>query len=918
MAIYHFSAKVISRATGRSAVAAAAYRSASELHDERLGRSHDYSDKTGVVHSEVLLPGGAPGRLSDRTTLWNEVEAGEKRKDAQLAREVEFSIPREMSQADGVALARDFVQREFVDRGMVADLNVHWDFASDGAPKPHAHVMLAMREVGPDGFGKKVREWNATSELTGWRERWAEHANERLASLGIDASIDHRSFKDQGVNLEPQHKIGPAGQRRAKRGEDAERAADHVRIARDNGAKIIAEPGIALDAITRQQSTFTTRDLAMFVHRHSDGKEQFDQAMGAVRSAPEFVALGTDGRGRERFTSRDMLDTEARLERAGDELANGRGHGVADRHREAAIGAAEGRGLALSGEQADALHHVTSDGDLALVVGYAGTGKSAMLGVAREAWEREGYTVRGAALSGIAAENLEAGSGIQSRTLASYEHAWGRDRDELTGRDVLVVDEAGMVGSRQMERVLSHARAAGAKVVLVGDPEQLQAIEAGAAFRALAERHGAAEITQVRRQRDEWQRDATRELATGRTSEALDRYADAGMVQGHATCQEAKAALVEGWAAERNASPGKSQVILAHTRADVAELNGLARVRLRDAGELGHDQAVQTGRGERAFAAGDRLMFLKNERSMDVKNGTLGTVEHIEGDRLSVRLDGAERRSVAFDVKDYADVDHGYAATIHKAQGVTVDRAHVLATPTMDRHMAYVGLTRHRDSVALHYGTDDFARGQVDVARVLGRERPKDTTLDYAQGFAERRGIIPARDGIEVPARAQERARAPFAGLRLGREVADRQTDQQVGAPSKGRFAGLKLGRRDQAEAPQRGTGDRLEQAVSGYAEAWRDAQRMTARRLPVLPHQAQELDRAGKALDAQRPHGAADLAAAFKRTPGLDQAIGRGEAGRGVEAMNAAGRARAEGKDRDIAKEIGLPPRTRDRGMER
>ena len=125
MAIYHFSAKVISRANGSSAVASAAYRSASELHDERLGRSHNFSNKAGVEHSEIMAPEGSPERWQDREALWNEVEAGEVRKDAQLAREIEFSIPREMSQAQGVELARDFVQTEFVDRGMVADLNVH-------------------------------------------------------------------------------------------------------------------------------------------------------------------------------------------------------------------------------------------------------------------------------------------------------------------------------------------------------------------------------------------------------------------------------------------------------------------------------------------------------------------------------------------------------------------------------------------------------------------------------------------------------------------------------------------------------------------------------------------------------------------------------------------------------------------------
>ena len=495
MAIYHFSAKVVSRANGSSAVASAAYRSASELHDDRLGRNHDFSNKAGVIHSEVMLPQGAPERLNDRTTLWNEVEAGEKRKDAQLAREVEFSIPREMNEKQGVALAQDFVKKQFVDRGMVADLNVHWDKAKDGSSKPHAHVMLAMRDVGPQGFGKKNRDWNSTELLKDWREAWSAHVNERMAELGLEGRIDHRSYEAQGIELEPQHKIGPAASRRPEQGLEAERIEDHARIARENGEKIIANPSIALDAITRQQATFTTRDLATFAFRHSDGKEQFDQVMGAVRVSPELVALGKDGRDQERFTSRDMIVVENRLERAGDELAARGDHGLPAAAIRGAVAAAGSKGLVLGEEQQAALEHIVGPSGIANVIGYAGTGKSAMLGVARDGWERAGYNVRGAALSGIAAENLEGGSGIASRTIASLEHAWGQGREQLGPRDVLVVDEAGMIGSRQMERVLSQARDAGAKVVMVGDPEQLQAIEAGAAFRSVTERHGAAEIT---------------------------------------------------------------------------------------------------------------------------------------------------------------------------------------------------------------------------------------------------------------------------------------------------------------------------------------------------------------------------------------------------------------------------------------
>src|SRR5579885_479337 len=252
MAIYHFSAKVISRAVGSSADVSAAYRSASRLPDERLGRDHDFSNKAGVVHSEILLPEGAPEQLGDRATLWNTVEAGEVRRDAQLAREVEFAIPREMTEAQSIELARDFVQREFVD------------------------------------------------------------------------------------------------------------------------------------------ATFTHRDLAAFVHRHSDGKEQFDRAMSAVGGSPELVPLGKDGHGRERFTSRDMIAVEARLEHAADELSGAHHHRVSEQSRTAALDAAESRGFVLSGEQRDAFEHVTGREGLASVVGYAGSGKSAMLEVAREAWEAGG------------------------------------------------------------------------------------------------------------------------------------------------------------------------------------------------------------------------------------------------------------------------------------------------------------------------------------------------------------------------------------------------------------------------------------------------------------------------------------------------------------------------------------------------
>lgn len=290
MAIYHLHVKVIGRKAGSSAVASAAYRSASRLRDDRLEHSHDFSSKRGVVHSEVMVPENAPEHLSDRERLWNDVEAFEVRKDTQLAREVEFALPRAMRQVQSM-------------------------------------VMLTIRSVDVGGFGPKVREWNATQMVERWRERWAELANERLAELDIDARIDHRRLEAQGIALEPQTKIDAPAMRIGGEGiEAADRAEMHREIAHNNGVRIIADPSMALDAITHQQSTFTRRHMAMFAHRHSDGVEQFNAVMGAMRSAPELVERGGDGRGEDCFTTREMIETEQRSHRAAELMAETEGH----------------------------------------------------------------------------------------------------------------------------------------------------------------------------------------------------------------------------------------------------------------------------------------------------------------------------------------------------------------------------------------------------------------------------------------------------------------------------------------------------------------------------------------------------------------------------------------------------------------
>jgi len=212
MAVYHLRAKIISRSKSErgavesaayrsggnySVMAAAAYRAGESLQDDKNGVRHDYTAKKHIEYTEILLPESAPSWMADREQLWNAVEACEKRKDAQLAREIEISLPRELKPGERADLVREFASEHFVQKEMIADIAIHNPKASDGEEQPHAHILLSTRTVDENGFGKKERAWNEHELVKHWRAAWADKANEALEAAGHDARIDHRSLKEQ-------------------------------------------------------------------------------------------------------------------------------------------------------------------------------------------------------------------------------------------------------------------------------------------------------------------------------------------------------------------------------------------------------------------------------------------------------------------------------------------------------------------------------------------------------------------------------------------------------------------------------------------------------------------------------------------------------------------------------------------------
>ena len=468
MAIYHLTAKVISRARGQSITAAAAYRSSSVLRDERYGVTHNYTRQGKVAHAQIMSPPGAPAWVYDRESLWNRVEAGERRRDAQLARAIEVSLPLELTDTENAALVRDYIAQEFVAKGMIADFCIR----RGDSDHPYAHILLTLREATPTGFGPKMRQWNRKSNLLDWRAAWAERANQHLARAGHAVRIDHRTLEAQQSELTPGRNTGVGRGRQREQtlpSHIQERVAERQRIAKENGETILQDPTVALRALSRQRPIFTRQELLQFLQSRTADQAQLDAALAAVMASSEWVALDCGGDGPARFTTQDMLEAEKSLMKRVAAMAR-RGHGASPLPR-----TPEPPLYALTEAQRGVLEYMLAEGDIKAFAA-AGSGMGAILSAARELWESRGMRVTGVALSRVAAENLQASSGIQSQTLAAQEAEWMEGRNTYTFNHVLVIDGAEMIGLKQLERLLAVADKARGKVVLVGDSQQLEAM----------------------------------------------------------------------------------------------------------------------------------------------------------------------------------------------------------------------------------------------------------------------------------------------------------------------------------------------------------------------------------------------------------------------------------------------------------
>jgi conjugative relaxase-like TrwC/TraI family protein len=622
------------------------------------------------------------------------------------------------------------------------------------------------------------------------------------------AALQTRRGKDYGVTPE---QLVPEWRARARElGLDPERLSVLGRQVPPLEPDSVLEQSIAdwmvgPAGLTHRCSTFTRRDVIQAVcerlpagvpasvadiERIADRFLTSDRAValavGERRPVRDGALRRRDGRvvvtlpSERVYSTPELLSLEQRIIRHARETQHARVGIARPRAIERAIAARP----TMAGEQTVMVRRLTEDGaGVAVVVGEAGTGKTFALGAAREAWEASGRRVIGVAIARRAARELELDAGISSTSVAALlEQLRRRPVSAIPLRAVLVVDEAGMVSTRQLAALVDHAAARRAKLVLVGDHRQLPELEAGGAFRALTARLPAIELHENRRQIEGWERSALALLRDGSVEQALQRYQDRGRVVVKDDAADLRRQLVADWWAARDP---EGAVMIAYRRTDVVDLNGRARALMCAAGALGESELrLPIG----SFAVGDRVVVRRNDLRLTVANGDRGTVLDVDPAAGSldvdiggrhVRLDSAYlARS---NQRNGPSLAHGYAITCHSAQGMTCREAFVLALGPVSREWGYTALSRGREANRLYAIVDEpderaeyAPAGQSrdtrrDLAGAFSRSAAQTLASDFGRDQQAREELLAVTAEREAAERSHQRAVAMRAELEGGR-----------------------------------------------------------------------------------------------------------------------------------------------------
>lgn len=797
MAIAYAHQTVVHAAAPGGAAGLVAYIERSTGQHPVTGEVFDFRSRgDDVTFSETLLPDDAPESLRDLPTLLYEIDRAERTIDrktgeerwkvgAQTAWHVVLATPKELSHDETIALTRNFLRERYTAAGVA----VHWVLHHDDE-NPHVHAVVSTRRVTPDGLGKKAPEIApriltarhgptvAMDDRGDLVAAWEQTQNAFFRAHDIAVTVDPKQ-----VVLDVHHGNSP-------------RAGGHNRElsdeAREQAAELLQDPAELLRALGSRHSTWTLHDARRLLRRNGLEGEPLETAIAGALAHDDCLELHhEDGEAAGRWTTRAVLEQERELIERVERMAE-RDARAPRARPSVAYTVSPG----LSAEQHAALTREAGDGiavgRIAVIQGRAGTGKSHTLNAIRRAHELSRNRVVGLAPTNTVARSLAADGFETAMTahLALLHLQSGREK--WNRRTVVVVDEAAMLSTDVLAQLLEVAERAGARVILAGDSRQLRSIDRGGMFDEIAARTSTLELTQVRRQADTWQQQASEAFAAGDMASGYRAYDDHDRVVWHNTVDESAAALLDAWSADRGRDPDQSQFIYASTNAAVDDLNAEARRRLVDAGGLAAGQHFDTTRGERDLAPGDRIQFRGTDRKIGMYSGALGTVEAVSDKRILIRTDEGPR--ITIDPRLHREWDHGYAGTVYRGQGKTQTRVYALYDHAYawSASTAYVALTRHREDLSLHVSRDLAADAGALVQQMSRREDPA-LSITYRTG-AEIEQVKRETDEIMLQM-AEERAR---------REAEQRAREQQIALEANEIMRQIVAGRQRQIDETKR------------------------------------------------------------------------------------------------------------------
>lgn len=760
MAIAFARLQYVKRSAGQNACHKAAYNGRTAITNERTGESYNYANKGDSAHHEILLPEGVNARFKNARILWSEVEKRETRVNSQVAKEMVFALPDDacVSFAHKLEMVRQFVTFHFVDKGLAVQLDIHEPHEEEDH-NWHAHVLMTTRRFTKSGehLGDKARDLDGevrmgvVVEAQRWGELWKAFQNQYFKDHNIDLRVDENGIIAQAH-------LGPV---RLRARAEAMMQSHLERLSANQNAS--RDPAKILEHLTERNSLFTREDVERYLRKHvpiHDAKavrDAFWRQKGLIQLYKEDMALGGDSsenkmvetsKAMHQYTTRSVKSEEDRILRIADRLHAKDGvFGLTSNYsKEAAIA----QDYSLSAEQLAAFEGAVLGQRLVCIQGRAGTGKSHVMAAVREMIERNGHRVRGLAPTSSVAKDLESKGFEDAQNLHRFLFQQKNGIDPLKRKDVLMIDEAGMVGNTVMLELLKVAWDKGAQVILVGDDRQLSSVDRGGMFKVFCERYGAHELTEVRRQTNLWQKAMSETLSMGVSGVrsavgALEKNRCLHWVN---TKDDALVKLVELWKHDRlrervanntdtqgaSLSDVSSFFIMEHRNSFALVLNEMIRNVRKEWGELSGtgspetEYRCETFIGQCYVSQGDRIQFRANDRELGVTNGTLGTLIETQENCFVVKTDAG--REVAFNPQTFNRYQLGYAGTYHQSQGKTVDHAYALHSPYMNYNLFYVGVTRQKDGV--HYiVSKDEARNRETLIAQLCRDGSKETTVRY-------------------------------------------------------------------------------------------------------------------------------------------------------------------------------------------